>query len=934
MGKKSISKAVGLKSIFIDNEKLILTSFDKGNKANLEKIIKDSNIIYENKPVAFTTVVNGKRLNLIKSSSLKTVIDNPLRVSDSNRRKKAIEWAAKINEQPRTFLEPGEDQLRAKEKLEDRFYGESFNDNIKVQIAYNILDIKKILAPYINDIVFTVNNLNPKANKDADLVGTIPHKVSYDEFSQSDIKNVNRLNEFNSFIDNSKPYMPYLGKVFIKGHKNLTYLDEGNNKQTKKVIEYQDNQYIYSILRLLSFVRQSVTHGYNESDDILFDSNNYDSHLQYFLSNIYKQKIDIINKEFINLNSKSNFEILARLYDIKLDNHEDRKILKLFYDFVIRSDGKNLGFSIKKLRESMIEITSCNELQSKNYDSVRSKLYTFLDFVIYKYYLDQQQENNAIVKFVERLRESMSDEDKESIYKQEAKICWNAIQNLIQGKLIQAIHEISNGCRKLKTKLDLLSIKELEDIFVYDDAHIFSKLIYFLTLFLDGKDINDLLSNLINKFENISSLIYIDKNRTGKKVETIDDMILRLQAHFNKGTNKDYIGNETRLKPLYLMFEESQKIADDLRFIKNIARMDKEMFITKEIYFDAMRILGNPEHLKKKTKENEVVIIEDPTEIEELILDDMSTNNKGLRNFLINNVIKSRNFIYLARHVNIKNANDIGKNVMVIRFVLKQMPESQIDRYYSSITDGNNNYENKINFLADRIVNFNFNSISNVIQNAKNIKDEKDKGQKRILVGLFLTVLYRIYRNLNRINSRYVIGFHCLERDSNIHFNRFNSNSLENVKRLANLFISQRYLSKKQSIILSKNLTNFNNQKAFIDYRNKVTHLNVITNAHQYIANCKGIKSYFELYHFVCQSLLYDLIDKDYNKESDSFIVSALKRTINKGIYSKDLLHVLNSPFGYNTARYKNLSIQDLFDKNDITKEKTKERDKVLSKTL
>ena len=42
--KKSFAKASGVKSVFINNDEIIMTSFGRGNDAVVEKIIKDNNI--------------------------------------------------------------------------------------------------------------------------------------------------------------------------------------------------------------------------------------------------------------------------------------------------------------------------------------------------------------------------------------------------------------------------------------------------------------------------------------------------------------------------------------------------------------------------------------------------------------------------------------------------------------------------------------------------------------------------------------------------------------------------------------------------------------------------------------------------------------------------------------------------------------------------
>ncbi|MGL6196317.1 MAG: hypothetical protein ACRC2T_15985 [Thermoguttaceae bacterium] len=48
----------------------------------------------------------------------------------------------------------GEDYLQIKGTLEKEFFGQEFpNDNARIQIIHNILDIQKIIGLYVNDII-------------------------------------------------------------------------------------------------------------------------------------------------------------------------------------------------------------------------------------------------------------------------------------------------------------------------------------------------------------------------------------------------------------------------------------------------------------------------------------------------------------------------------------------------------------------------------------------------------------------------------------------------------------------------------------------------------------------------------------------------------------------------------------------------------------
>ena len=106
-----------------------------------------------------------------------------------------------------------------------------------------------------------------------------------------------------------------------------------------------------------------------------------------------------------------------------------------------------------------------------------------------------------------------------------------------------------------------------------------------------------------------------------------------------------------------------------------------------------------------------------------------------------------------------------------------------------------------------------------------------------------------------------------------------------------------------------------------VTIRNQVEHLNSISNLDEYIDEYKGTRgkmnSYFELYQYITQRVFFNKYEELIkNKKSISEIgkLNIYKQAIlNTGTYCKDLLHILTMPFAYNLARYKNLSIEDIF---------------------
>ena len=92
----------------------------------------------------------------------------------------------------------------------------------------------------------------------------------------------------------------------------------------------------------------------------------------------------------------------------------------------------------------------------------------------------------------------------------------------------------------------------------------------------------------------------------------------------------------------------------------------------------------------------------------------------------------------------------------------------------------------------------------------------------------------------------------------------------------------------------------------------------------KYAADIGKFSSWFELYHYIMQRIVFDMYKKSPNAAENNY-----KQLIAKHhTYCKDLVKALNTPFGYNLARYNNLSIGELFDRNNYNA-KAKENIKI-----
>lgn len=875
--KKSSVKAAGMKSILVSKNKMYITSFGKGNSAVLEyEVDKVDNNNY-----------NKTQLSSKDNSNIELGDVNEVNITFSSKR--GNESGVEINTSNPTHRS-GEsspvrwDMLGLKSELEKRFFGKTFDDNIHIQLIYNILDIEKILAVYVTNIVYALNNMLgiKKSESYDDFMGYLSARNTYEVFTHPDKSNLsdkakgNIKKSFSTFNDLLKT-------------KRLGYfgLEEPKTKDTRVSQAYKKR--VYHMLAIVGQIRQSVFHDKSSKldEDLYSFIDIIDSEYRETLDYLVDERFDSINKGFIQGN-KVNISLLIDM----MKGYEADDIIRLYYDFIVLKSQKNLGFSIKKLREKMLEEYGYR-FKDKQYDSVRSKMYKLMDFLLFcNYYRNDVIAGEALVR---KLRFSMTDDEKEGIYADEAAKLWgkfrNDFENIADHMNGDAIKELGKADMDFDEKI-LDSEKKYASDLLY-----FSKMIYMLTYFLDGKEINDLLTTLISKFDNIKEFLKIMKSSA--------------------------VDVECELTAGYKLFNDSQRITNELFIVKNIASMRKPAASAKLTMFrDALTILGIDDN------------ITDDRISEILKLKEKGKGIHGLRNFITNNVIESSRFVYLIKYANAQKIREVAKNEKVVMFVLGGIPDTQIERYYKSCVefpDMNSSLEAKRSELARMIKNISFDDFKNVKQQAKG-RENVAKERAKAVIGLYLTVMYLLVKNLVNVNARYVIAIHCLERDFGLYkeiIPELASKNLKNDYRILSQTLCELCdeRDKSPNLFLKKNErlrkcveVDINNADSIMTrkYRNCIAHLTVVRELKEYIGDIRTVDSYFSIYHYVMQRCITKREDDTKQEEKIKYEDDLLK---NHG-YTKDFVKALNSPFGYNIPRFKNLSIEQLFDRNEYLTEK------------
>ena len=690
--KKSSVKAAGMKSILVSENKMYITSFGKGNSAVLEyEVDKVDNNDY-----------NKTQLSSKDSSNIELHGVNEVNITFSS--KHGFESGVEINTSNPTHRS-GEsspvrwDMLGLKSELEKRFFGKTFDDNIHIQLIYNILDIEKILAVYVTNIVYALNNMLGIKDSESydDFMGYLSAKNTYEVFTHPDKSNLsdkvkgNIKKSFSTFNDLLKT-------------KRLGYfgLEEPKTKDTRASEAYKKR--VYHMLAIVGQIRQCVFHDLSEHSEydlysFIDNSKKVYRECRETLDYLVDERFDSINKGFIQGN-KVNISLLI---DMMKDDYEADDIIRLYYDFIVLKSQKNLGFSIKKLREKMLDEYGFR-FKDKQYDSVRSKMYKLMDFLLFcNYYRNDVVAGEALVR---KLRFSMTDDEKEGIYADEAAKLWgkfrNDFENIADHMNGDVIKELGKADMDFDEKILDSEKKNASDLLY------FSKMIYMLTYFLDGKEINDLLTTLISKFDNIKEFLKIMKSSA--------------------------VDVECELTAGYKLFNDSQRITNELFIVKNIASMRKPAASVKLTMFrDALTILGIDDN------------ITDDRISEILKLKEKGKGIHGLRNFITNNVIESSRFVYLIKYANAQKIREVAKNEKVVMFVLGGIPDTQIERYYKSCVefpDMNSSLEAKRSELARMIKNIRFDDFKNVKQQAKG-RENVAKERAKAVIGLYLTADYK-----------------------------------------------------------------------------------------------------------------------------------------------------------------------------------------------
>ena len=847
--KKSKVKLNGVKAVYhISPDVRVTAAFGRGNNSVLDKRIE-----------------NGTIEELQNHSDIDVNIS---RKTYSFRKKSLKKDAGQFSVPDNT-----NDQLGIRKELEEEIFGEKFDDNIHIQAAYAVNDIIKTLSVAANLAETAINGLDRK-NTENDIIGfyIIP-QITYQTYAG------NKKPKFDEFI----------GRVKAQG--TFSYFPDILPKFKEESEEESDKEKLYYLMCIISLIRNSATHSKNsnsDTTDYIFGKLNSvnKAALTETADNLIKSKIDFINNKGFSKNQKNN---IYRLLKAKADTPENTaRLIRRLYAFIIKKQDKNLGFSLKKLRECAIRsIEYMKYLPGKKYDTVRSKLYTLVDFVVYSYLKYHKEGKKFSEEMVDQLRAAESDEDKNIVYCQGAERLYNieiirrTIKALIKDMDIKSefkqpdkdntyYQPIMDGMEEAK-----------KDFITTDQLSLFTKFIYVLCQFLDGKNINILLSSLISKFQ---------------QIEAFNGDIRKLNLNIR---DDGKIGYDSKK---YSIFEKSGQIADDLDRLRGVIKMDiNDLNAYETMIKDALRVIGV-----------------DESDIESIYQTHFKTQDKkdSVSGFFRNNIINSRRFRYIIKYINPSDAYRIIQNEHVRNYVLGRMNDAIIDRYAHSvgIEDKVHDKRKVLSDILSKVKFDNFKELTYINPKDKNKGEKaKEREKPKAILGLYLTIVYLVVKSLVRINSQYVMAVYHLERDSRLCPGGSSNNPLS----MTNHYCNNHLLKEKHIVKLKRyKLERYKKTQKTIctAYRNAIAHLSAVRKGVKYIGDIQKVYSYFGIYHYCMQKLLYSADEQPFAEFVRSIFGDEKELDkLRNGSYSQAILRALNYPFGYNPARYKNLSYEKIF---------------------
>lgn len=927
INKPRYAKGAGVKNNFQFGDNVYVSTFGKKNETIIDKVKDNGEVTEINSGYTYDISLNDKKL--ILNSKILPESHKNLAINNNKVNKKF-------------------DSIGLNEAiLKEIFQKGEYSDTIHIQVGYNILDMNKIISLYYYNIVYTINHLSRDTyhEMEEDFLGNFNFSSSIEKYDSN--RNWN-FYDFNSKAKDRYLYFYPFNKLRcdkltdlnnelkeLKKEKSEKEKSQNNDEIDTKIankkeeintlindeeLSQQQDKYNYDVLRILCFVRNSIVHssirgsnseGKYNIKNALYKINNINilpEDLTQVIDELFEGSLIEINDSFSE-NAKRNLWIISQLQNKNIDN----KLINNYYEYSILKKGKNIGINIKKVRENIINNDFGTEMNDEEFIENRKKINTVYDFMIYlwlntaKYYAQYNSFKKPIDEYIQLLRKqtiSKKLEAKDEVYEKIAND-FRMTNFDIKTKIVSVIKKSFDENTNISISEE--GLKKVSP----SDFSLFSKLIYFISYFLSNKEKNELITSLTNKLDNIDSL-----NKMYSKA-----------AELNNLNTQELDYNED-----YKLFNNAEQIASELRIINSLSHMQDFKVINmddniesvyglyKGLYIDALNSLG-------------------AYNSESIYLSFMNSNDSKkkkllkIKNFIKINIINSIRFQYIIKYIDPIECQKYIECECLVKSILNQMEDSILIKYYNNlfadIIIEIKDKQNVVNEIYIKLLSFNYIYLSN-----GNLDDNTEIEKIKSLGKLYYTIIYLAVKNLVNVNSIFAIACECYERDYSMVCGNKDDvyGSLPKVLKLFNLSVAG-YEGKKNNKKAIKKLKSrffdkdnnciFNNKDIIKIIRNNCLHLTIINNASKYLNDIKlepqlsrndnVLPIYYDLYVFILEKTILKEVpiklikvengeakEKDYNK-------------LVKNHPDKDLIKYLLIPFAYNLARYKNLTIRDLF---------------------
>jgi hypothetical protein len=901
--RRSMVKSHGIKSMFYGNHSLLLTALPNSSDNSSYFLFSDQ----------------GKPLSNLESAPFESVLVKPKTIFVNyldGERSSSIRNPA----YSATDFGPGGDRLGLKPFLENAIFGATVDDNVHIQICYNIISIQKELTIQINNVFSLINNLNrnssaelPLAEENSsstlDFIGTFFYQDTYFselEKAKSTPRAKRQIDNASQVVNCARHYNQYLSNIFC-----FSSSDYSRFWPSQSALPTPE-EYNYNLIRLLSFSRQFLVHSSLAATDSEQKSLNISKNLREqapdlfsFLTDFVSSKAASLNSFFVE-NSAKNLFLLGLLDGsvsiqnslLLVDEEAFKRLCIDYYSFSILKDGKNLGLDLKKVRRYLMSFYA-RDLFDKNYQSGASKTNLLVDFLVFRIC---KANNGVVLPFVDMLLSAKScGNSKEEIYRRLAQRIYE------EGKTVfdRLFYQIKSGF--FSTNRDKLSsqLKKyiiLPTISLEQDG--FSSYLFFVSLFLSGKERNVFFNTICHSLDSTKELLNASKILYASNPQT-----------------------EPCFKDEYALFD-AQHITSLISSCKRLYRVSasfakpnsKNLIFDDAVLSDAFNLFRRDHFLSfdpygSKAEEQNGPRAGNPSQL--------------LFNFMKANVINSTYFSFLCRYFDPRYVRRLMDEKNVVIFALKDMegkhrgvlakycPElSQENGKSSSVDEMAIKLFQKMEFLDfDKVYADPINRASRQFSSSISEQKKMIKQTNPSILNLYLRIAYGIVKHFVAINSLYLNAFACYERDASLLTGVADPPVDASLVKDA---LAKRRYNKKVCYLLNEYLLDYESYQKKIPanngfdlfrlYRNGIVHLNFIKLLITY-NDISKMDSFFDLYSYVVERSLIDIA----KSRGVAAFDSVYKMIKTKATPSRDLLKLINLPFAYCYPRFANLTNSVLF---------------------